>query len=54
MLSQSKKRFKEFPGDLKKALKLNDNFKRGDEEQTTLTKLIKTYGGKNFKPNEYI
>lgn len=29
MLSQSKKRFKEFPGDLKKALKLHDNFKRG-------------------------
>ena len=29
MLSQNKKKFKEFPGDLKKALKLNDNFIRG-------------------------
>jgi hypothetical protein len=31
MLNQSRRRFKEFPGELKKALNLNGNFKRSEE-----------------------
>lgn len=52
MLSQNRRRFREYPGDLKRALKLTQPHQ--PQEAPPLQAMLRKYGGENFKAHEYL
>lgn len=54
MLSNQRRKFKEYAGELKNALKLSELPKARESNSLKLSSLFKSYRPDNFKAQEYI